>query len=152
MSKSHGYQKKERQNGRRDKNPQRMGIPELRNDFISPAPHLGRGRSWKATSPIAMSQAWGIHDWGGGVAERGAVTFSTIGVLEELELTMSPIEYRFKSLIRPLAPLLTWPPGAHRPLILIGTAYTGNEVQQFRDLAIRARTCGDSHDPMGNTG
>ena len=53
---------------------------------------------------------------------------------------MSPIEYRFKSALRQLASWLTWAPVAQRPLILAGAAYTGNEVQQFRHLMMRART------------
>ena len=53
---------------------------------------------------------------------------------------MCPIEYRFKSAIRQLAPWLTWAPEAQRPLILVETSYGGNGAHQFHDITKRART------------
>ena len=53
---------------------------------------------------------------------------------------MSPIEYRFKAAILQLAPRLTWAPVAHKQVVLVGTSYAGNEVQQSHDLLIIART------------
>ena len=53
---------------------------------------------------------------------------------------MIPIEYRFKSAIRQLAPWFTWAPVAQRPLVSAVTSYAGGELRQFRDLMARART------------
>ena len=53
---------------------------------------------------------------------------------------MSLIEYRFESVIRQMAPSLTWDPVAHMPLVFIGTAYARKEIHQFHDLLTRART------------
>ena len=98
-----------------------------------------RGRSCQSTVPVRVTQE-GKYFLLGGIDERNGSSFTATGVLGELGLSMRPIEYRFISAIRQLAPWLTCALLAQMPLVLIGPAYTGNEIHQFHELMTRERT------------